>query len=328
MNRLTLVELRRLGWRRLVWAVLLMAVGVVALTLYGVNDMVRMSSAELANADRYYQEAVQDWEVNGERYHEECLQDQEREREATGDDTLDFGCDQMVAPELADFQWGPESLFVQVNELLAQLVFPMLFLVLLVGATATAAEFGARTIGTWLTFEPRRDRVFTSKVLAPGLWAVPVSVGYLVLVVAGVSAVFRLHGVDDHISNDEWADLAWVGLRSVALLALVAAAGAAVGLAVRHTAAVLGIVVGYLVTVEILLAQFFPGIARYSLSNNILAWVKGGHEWETWRCPSDGGECEAISHVVSTTQAGTLLGLVVAATLLVCWLVFRRADVN
>lgn len=328
MNRLTIVELRRLGLRRLVWMALVLAVAVIGLTLYGVNDMVRSSSADLANAEQYYQDALRDWEANGEMYLEQCLQDQEREREATGDQALDFGCEQMVAPQLSDFQWGPESLFRQLAELLSQLVFPMLFLVLLVGATATGAEFGARTMGTWLTFEPRRDRVFASKVLAPGLWALPVSAGYLALVVLGVSAIFRFHGVDDHISNAEWGDLAWMGLRSVALLAVVAVTGAAVGLAVRHTAAVLGLAAGYLVAVEMLLAQFFPGMGRYALSNNILGWVQGGHQWETWTCPPGGGECVSVLHEVSTTHAGTVLAVVVGASVLLSWLLFRRADVN
>lgn len=328
MSRLTLVELRRLGLRRLVWVALVLAVAVVGLTLYGVNDMVRQSTADLANSEQYYQEALRDWEANGEMWVEQCLQDQEREREMSGDNSLDFGCEQMAEPRLEDFQWGPQSLFEQVSELLSQLVYPMLFLVLLVGATATAAEFGARTMGTWLTFEPRRDRVFASKVLAPGLWALPVSVGYLALIVLGVSAIFRLHGVDDNISTAEWGELSRMGARSVGLLALVAATGAAVGLAVRHTAAVLGVVIGYLVAFEMILAQFFSGLARFSLSNNILGWVKGGHRWETWDCPPSGGECVTIVHEISTTHAGTVLGVVIVGSVLLSWLAFRRADVN
>lgn len=328
MNRLTVVELRRLGLRRLVWVALLLAVGVIAVTLYGVNDVVRSSHEYMANAEVYYQDALRDWEENGEQYARDCLAEQERERELSGDDTVDYGCDQMVAPSLEDFQWGPQSLFEQMAELLGQLVFPMLFIVVLVGATATAAEFASRTIGTWLTFEPRRDRVFASKVLAPGLWALPVSTGYVILVVAGVSAIFRFYGVDDHISNTEWTDLAWMGVRSVVLLALVAATGAAVGLAVRHTAAVLGIVVGYLVAVEMLIVPFFPALSRYALSSNILGWVKGGHLVDRWTCPPDGGECVNTVYEITTTHGGAVLGAVIAASVLLSWLVFRRADVN
>jgi ABC-2 type transport system permease protein len=204
----------------------------------------------------------------------------------------------------------------------------MLFLVLVIGATSTAAEFASRTMGTWLTFEPRRDRVYGSKVLAAGLGTVPVAVGYLALVVLGVSAIFRYHGIDDHISTSEWTQLGWAGVRSIALLSVVAAVGAAAGLLLRHTAAVLGAVLGYAVVLEMMLRAFRPDLEQYLLSRNVLAWVQDGHEWATWDCPPTGGECTETMHQISLAHGATVIGIVAVVVLLASFLVFRRRDVD
>ena len=41
---------------------------------------------------------------------------------------------------------------------------------LLLAGSFVSAEFSTGSIGNWLTFAPRRVRVYLSKVLAAGLW--------------------------------------------------------------------------------------------------------------------------------------------------------------
>lgn len=328
MTRLTGVELRRMASRRLVQVTMVLMLAVVALSLLGVFQATYDLAGQQAEAREWYEQAREDWELNGEQMVAECLDQEERERELSGDPALDFGCEQMTEPRLDDFMMGPQSLFRQYRDLLGFTTYPVLFLALLVGATSTAAEFTTRAIGTWLTFEPRRDRVFGSKVLAGALGVVPMAVAFVALILLGTAAVFRFNGADDSVSASEWSTLAWMGARIVLLLAVAGAIGAAAGTLLRHTAAVLGVVIGYLAVVEMVLRSMFPALVRYALSTSADAWINDGKEWTTYDCTSDGMTCQETVHTLSLTQGATFLGLVTLVIVLVSWLAFRRADID
>src|SRR5690625_6607351 len=106
--RLLRVELRRLRSRQLI---VLTAVGAVLLslaTLVGVWQMTRPpSDAELAQAERFYEEQLADWEEHGEQYVADCRAGEAEEAEATGR-AVDWGCDDME-PQLEWFKIGRAS---------------------------------------------------------------------------------------------------------------------------------------------------------------------------------------------------------------------------
>ena len=248
MTRLTRVELRRLFSRRLV--VLALLAGVVVTGFFLVTAWTAaqpMTPAEQAQAQQWYDDARADWERNGEQMVAECRQAEADER-AQGQD-VDFGCDQ-IGPQREHFFGTVQPLAESLPTTLTLHAFVLLLLAFLVGATATAAELSTGAMSSWLTFEPRRLRVYGSKVLAPGLGIAPAAVVLLLLLVGGAWLIASGADTAGSMTAAAWRSTAWTMLRILALTVLAAVAGAALGFLLRHTAAVLGVAIGYLVVVE------------------------------------------------------------------------------
>lgn len=332
MTTLTRVELRRLLARKILHVTLLAIVVTIGASLWGLSSNLRtpVQIEQQARAD--LEMALQDWEMYAQDQDsadvQQCLEDERRERNAQGDQTIDFGC-VWEEPVLEDFLEGyrPPSLADSYEQLLVGTGMLVFFAALLGGSTFTAAEHSHRTLGTWLTFEPRRDRVFGSKILAAGLAALPVAVIAGALILLGTAALYKFKGVDDAVTPSEWADLGWMGARIVLLAVVLGMVGAAAGLLLRNTGAVLGIVVGYLLVVENLVNGLVPSLSRYLISNNLLAWVNDGHTLFEWRCGPT-GECREVLTPISLEHGALVIGIVALAVILASWLVFRRRDVD
>lgn len=319
---LTRVELTRLASRRFLRLLPLLVLAVLVMTWYGVNEMARWSVSAPEDSLAAYEQAVRDWQEYGEEWTQECLDDQEREREAAGDPTLDFGCSQLE-PLREHYIYEPD-LLREHEVVLSGVGFVLLFLGLLAGATSTAAEYTHRTMGTWLTFEPRRTRVFFSKVGAAAILVLPVALISCAVLLLGISAIFRFHGVPSGLDSSDWGHLAWASLRLGLLIALVAAVGAAAGMLVRNTAGVLGGAVGYVFAVELVLMNIIERLSRFSLSRNVDAWVQDGVQWSTYQC--DEFRCTEQVIRLSMTQGAIFLLILSLAVLLISWLRFTRSD--
>lgn len=324
MTRLTMVELHRLWARKVVWVTLLAAVAIVLVTLFGVYSQARQIDEARAGANASYEQMVEE----NERAVEQCTQEEARERRRTGDPAVDFGCEQMQPPSIEDMYGQMPPLTEQYEGLLVGLVYPFAFLALAMGSTAVAAEFAHRTMGTLLTFEPRRTRVFLAKLLAPTLAAVPMTVAGLLLVLLGVPAVFRWFGIDDSMSGEDWTSLLWTAARVVVVAALAGALGAAAAFLVRHSGVVIGVLVGYLVLAEGFISGMFSGLQPYLLGRNIEAFVRDGARWEDWSTCTGFGECIPTVHTISLTHGAVELLVVVGVVALLGWARFRTADID
>lgn len=327
MTRLTRVELRRLFSRRLVILALLAGVVVTAFFLLTAWTAAQpMTPAEQAQAQQWYDDARADWERNGERVVAECRQ-AEADQRAQGQDA-DFGCDQL-APR-------PERFFATVQPLAESLpttltlhAAVLLLLAFLVGATATAAELSTGAMSSWLTFEPRRLRVYASKVLAPGLGIAPAAVVLLLVLVGGAWLIAAGADAAGSMTTAAWRSTAWTMLRILALTVLAAAAGAALGFLLRHTAAVLGVAVGYLVVVEGVVASALPRSQPWLVRPNIEGWILGGTSYSIPDCTTgpQGRMCELVQHELSLGRSTGYLLVLVATVVVLAAVVFRRRDV-
>ncbi|WP_127130522.1 ABC transporter permease subunit [Georgenia sp. SYP-B2076] len=329
MTRLTKVEVRRLFSRRLVVLAMVAGLLVSALALVGVWQQSRpMSAAEQRQAAAYYEQAVADWEENGETWFADCLDAQAAEREATGTD-VDYGC-QNAPPQEADFYRAPPPLEQTMPSLLSMHANLLIFLALLVGATATAAELSTGALGTWLTFEPRRLRVYGSKVLASGAGVLPFAVLAIVVVVVGAWAIAAAVGQAGGMTGAAWSDTRWTAGRVAAITAVSAMVGAALGILLRHTAAVLGAVVGYVVVVEGILGGLFRGTQPWLLTTNIRSWTDNGTTYPVEDCTTDGTGtmCSYVEHTLSFGHSVAYLLALAAVLIAVVALVFRRRDVS
>lgn len=323
MSRLTGVELRRLAARKIVWVTLLGALTIVVVTVFTVFMQARSIDLARAGQSEMFQQMLED----NERFQQECLQQEALERRRTGDPAVDFGCE--TAPLSVDDVFGAmPSLAEQYRFLLQGLVYPFAFLALVMGSTAVAAEFAHRTMGSWLTFVPRRTPVFVSKILAPALAAVPLTVAGVALVLVGVPAVFRWFRLDDGVTGSEWVDLGWMALRLVVVAMLAGALGAGAAFLVRHSGVVVGVVVGYLVLVEGMVGSALGGAQRYLLGRNVSAFVQDGLSWETYTNCSNFEGCEAVRHSLSLTHGAVVLGVLLGVVLVLAWARFRTADID
>ncbi len=329
--RLLRVELRRMVARRLVQVMTLLAVLIAGLALWGTSEQISNLDQTTAEAQRWYEESLGYWQQSQEpEVLERCLSDQDREREVSGDPTLDFGC-QQPEPRLEDFLVAPQTMVEVYRELFNQLALPLLFLSLVMGSTAAAAEFTHRTIGTWLTFEPRRDRVYAAKLGAGALAALPVAGLGVALLALGVAAIFRVNGIDDQLTGAHWGELTWQAARIVGLASVMGAVGVAAGMLLKHTGAVLGVSLGYAFVVEGLLGSspWGQGLRHWFLTNAIQAWVNGGYTLVDYVCTNpETGDCREVTTLISQGHGALVIGIVALGVTALSWWVFRRRDID
>ncbi|GAA4432862.1 hypothetical protein GCM10023169_39130 [Georgenia halophila] len=325
--RLLKVELRRLFSRRLVIAAMLAGLVGAGLVLFGFFQTSQpMSETEREQAEQYWQQARADWEQHGEENIAQCLEQEEAESERAGED-LDFGCDQM-APQREHFFFESPPLEETLPRLLSSSAPIYLLVGFFVGGTFTAAAASTGALGTWLTFEPRRTRVYASKVLAAGLGILPAAAVLLGVVVGGAWLIGTGFDTAGGMTAEHWESVAWTALRLLALTGVTAALGAVLGLLLRHTAAVLGAVAGWGVAVEAILGQQVDRLAPWILSTNIIGWINHGTTYDVRSCTTDaqGMMCEYEMVDLAFAHSAVYLGVVAVGLTVLGLLVFRRRD--
>ena len=330
MMRLTKVELRRLFSRRLTAFALLGALLITGLALFGAfQEAQPLSGEEQALQKAAFEQAQKDFAVNGKQMVEDCRKQQAEVQQ--NDPKADFGCNQME-PTLENMGGKPVATFkVMSRNILLGEAYLLASVCFLIGAGFVAAEFSSGSMANWLTFEPRRMRVYASKLAAAGLGLVPVTAALLSLLIAGVWLITRQLGSTAGTTAEVWGDIAEMGGRAVALAVAAAVGGAAVAVLVRHTAAVLGIAIGYLVVVELVLGQWLQGARPWLLQLNIQAWLEHDARYSIPVCATDSRgnyACEQVEKVLSFAQSSVYLGLLMVFGLALAALVFRRRDVS
>lgn len=331
MSRLLRVELDRFASRTLIR---LGVVGVLVICCLGVVNAWQSASppteAERAQAQVYYEQALEDWEADGEQWVADCKEGEAAEKEASDNpDAVDYACDSME-PKLENWLGSPPSFEVDTASLLMSMSALFVLAPLLLAGSFVSAEFSTGSIGNWLTFAPRRTRVYLSKVLAAGLATIPVAAVGVAIVLGGSWAFYRYFDTLDGGPANELSSPVHVALRIVALAPVIAVVGAALGFLVRHTAAVLGVMLGWLVLVEVILVGQVQQLQPWALITNVTAWVEGSTEYYVTQCSVDaaGQSCQSVEHVVSQTQGGIYLGVLAVVVAGIALLVFRRRDVG
>lgn len=333
MTRLVWTELRRWFSRSLLWG---LAGGTVLLMLLVPFQSWSGSRAPSQEDLRDAQLQVEQFEPMSDADIEVCRAEEAREREATGDPTVDFDCD--WRPTATDFLPWRQYFDTEAQRGVAGVSILLAVVALMAGASFVAAEFTTGAIGNWLTFAPRRGRVLTSKLVAAGLGFLPTAVVAVTTLLAGTWGAFALNDALHNPRPQEdaplWdvADAVGFGARLVAAIVLLAVAGAALGFVARHTAAVLGLVVAWAVVVEGMLGSVVPRLQGLQLHVNLEAWLQRGTEYTVEVCapnPEGGGQvCAYVPHAVSQLHGAVVLLVVVAVLVSVAALVFRRRDVG
>ncbi|AEE46835.1 hypothetical protein [Cellulomonas fimi] len=332
MRSLLRAELARAGARPFVWfvaaAVLLGVVGLVATGWWASRPP---TAAQTAAADAAFADAMRVWEADADAVLETCRQVTAQEDPALSAAEVADRCATMVPVREAFDAWRPDAAIL-VAERLPSAGVMVLLGALLLGAGLVTAEFQSGAIGTWLTFAPRRGRVFVTKGAAALAVAVPTAAVALALLVLGLVVVAAVNGVPSQVPAEHWGRVAGEGARWVVAAAGTAALGVGLGFALRHAAAVTGVAVWWVAAVESALPLVLPAVRWLPLSTNLTAWATGEATYTVPDCVPDptapaGELCRDVLHTVGAGQGALVAGLLVAGALAAGWCAFRLRDV-
>lgn len=335
---LVMVELRRVWWRRMTKVALAAVAIICGVAVFGAYQATTPET--IARQLENYNEMVRSMEqqkVDMPGIIAQCEKDQAAERTRTGDQTIDFRCQEQgqgPTPSLADFGIQNPAQDV-LTSTLSKSVTPFIgFAAIALGASLVAAEFATGAMGTWLTFSPRRLRVAAAKLIGSAAsGALLAGVGFAVIALGSwlVATINRPDGslkIPDAVA-DAGDPTGMVILRCLGVIALGALGGGALALLLRHTAAVLGAVLGGFIVSSMLLSMPFLN-QRYNHlmpETNLTAVIDRKATYYETICSPDGG-CNGIERTV-TAGAGWTYFLVIAAVALVAGVAsFRHRDVS
>ena len=329
MITLTKVELRRLFSRRLTLIALLGALVVTGLLLFQVNQLAKpLSGLQLKFQKSQFDQEHKSWEANGVQQAKECLKQQAIAKKS--DPKANFHCNEME-PKWANWGKPKVKFFDLMQSTLLIWSYLITFISFLIGAGFVAAEFSSGAMGNWLTFEPRRMRVYVSKLAAAGLGLVPATLALLGLLFAGVWLITAHYGSTAGTTAKLWHQLGLMSSRTLALAVVAAVVGAAMGTLFRHTAAVFGIAMGYLVIVEGIFSHLLQNLQPWLIRLNMTGWLQHGTKYLIQSCKTDSQgifRCDGVEKLLGFGHSWTYLGLLALLTVAISAIVFQRRDVN
>jgi ABC-2 type transport system permease protein len=218
-----------------------------------------------------------------------------------------------------------------------------LLVAVMLAATAGGADWGARTMGLLLSWEPRRTRVFSVRLVVVLGVALAVEAAMVLLAVALGSVIAGAHDLDlppgTTLANYQAVDLGEaveLALRWLPLAALGAAGSFAVAMLTRSTGWAIGALIGFVAVVESILQGLWPWGSQWLLQTNAAAWLTGGVTKLVDRAAAErsGGYAELADGlppgyiVISDTRGLTTLATMVAVACLVSWITLRQRDVE
>lgn len=330
--------LRARSRRSLRWLTLLALLGVVGIAAIMWFTSARVTSDDLAAA-------AEQFRAEQQQAYEMCLADPnipEAERpnlcwKPTEQDALDNAI--WALPRRPFDRTGLEGLVSFAGG------FGLLVTVML-AATAGGADWGARTMGLLLSWEPRRTRVFLIRLIVVLGTAVAVEAVMVLLAVALGSMIAGAHDLalpaGTTLLNYQPAalgDAAELALRWLPLAALGAAGSFAVAMLTRSTGWAIGALIGFVAVVESIIQGLWPWGSQWLLQTNAAAWLAGSLTKLVDRAAAEGSsgyveysggadQLPAGYITISDTRGlATLAGIVLVACL-ISWISLRQRDVE
>ncbi|GAA2241934.1 hypothetical protein GCM10010401_13480 [Rarobacter faecitabidus] len=325
MTSLILAELRRYSKRTLFMVGIIGIIGIQVTLLVNAYVSSRPpTAAQVAEAQPWMDEQ-QKW--NEEYYGPDgdCL----REQELNGGSNEDWGCLDVPPPVTVDTYFTRatyEDLAVGAFPAMASFFAIFSFIA---GVSFITAEFSSGSISNWLTFEPRRMRVFFSKLsallIATGvIGAINLSVSALAL--RFISAINGSLGDDpgkiDRIVLQEGGRWLLGALMAVAI-------GFAIGTLLRSASLAGGVTVLFII-IDLMATNMARDFWRITVTPRLQAWFMGDYMYinydECYTANAMGQECTPIEHHLTQAQGGWYLLACAAVIVTAALLVFRRRD--
>ena len=296
---------------RIALVIVLLAVGAFSVS---VNASLRPpTAAEQAATQAQYEEARRYWEQN-ER---DC---------AKADSPPDC---RYPEPRLADYSFRRPPAEV-IAESLEVSIYLAALAALMVAGSFIGAEYSSGSIGNWLSFLPRRGRVFVSKLVTVVAFSALASAAATGLALLVALVLARRYGLSVPLG----AELGMLGRGVLAAVAL-GVLGFCLGTLGRHTAAAIGALLGYLFVWFVrnaILSEsaWAQRLTPWTPEGNLAAVVRGRHQYfvPTRTVGPEGISVDYLARTVSLTHGllywAVLLTVVVVGTAVI----FRRRDVT
>lgn len=320
--RLFGVELTRFRSRRAI-ALTLLATFLLTAFIAGstIWETRPVSAAEMARAEALAQQEAQQPYVQREL--RRCERHPER---YTPDASMD--CADVVLPRPEWFLFRSElSLAEERRDSGLAVVFFVCAAMIIVGTTFAGGDWSSGSMSNQLLFEPRRAKVWSAKALVVFAGALAFSLVLMALFWLALYLVAESRGIPTGATVQE--QIRWMVARGVLLAAAGGLGGYALTMLFRHTVGTLAVMFAYAVGGEALTAALpVEGAGRWSLANNVFAWLRDGHRYfdESVVCPPGPGRCDMTVRMTladGATYLGVLLGIVVVLSVLL----FRRRDI-
>ena len=298
---------RRILPMMLVGGVLLI---VVAMVIAGANSQ-KPTAAEIAAAQAF-----------SRKQFNQCMRGQYGGQLPPGYDTLQELCADETAPHTdTGLQFGDAALLLEHTS-----TFVVLLGVAL-AASLGGADWSAGTMTTLLTWEPRRVRVLLVRALVVALSVAFVTLLLQAILFGSFSLAVALRGTSLGAPSGLLGTAALTGLRvsTVAVgFGLVALAIATIG---RSTVAALGVLFGYLVLVEGVIAGLRPSIQDRLLVRAGGVIVSQQPIFDQ-NAPVTVSLGRSLPVLLGITEAWVVAAVYVVVLMVLALLVFRARDVN
>ena len=200
----------------------------------------------------------------------------------------------------------------------------------MIAASFIGAEYTSGSIVNWLTFIPRRGRVFWSKLLSLVGFSVLLGAFGAALVLAGALTLARLHA--SH--TESLRQLAEMGARSSLAVMGLAVLGFCFAVITRHTAGALGVLLGYAIVWFLRMSvlaerQWVQRSIPWTPEANLAAIVEHGYTYSVpiQKVTGDGANIEFVERTLSFTHGAVYWSALLALVILSSLLIFRRRDV-
>jgi len=217
-----------------------------------------------------------------------------------------------------------------IPEILQGIATFVILLGALLGASLGGADWTSNTMSTLLTWEPRRIRVLLVRALVVAIVVLAITLLLQVVFVAVFWLAAQSRGTTAFAPSSLWSDIGQTALRVSGVATAFGLIALSVAMIGRSTVSSLGVLVGYLILFEGVIAGFRPSIQGWLLmraggvvisQSPILEYGSGGYS-------SSGPNYADPVVLMSVVRAGAVLGVYLVALLVLGLVVFRRRDVS
>lgn len=314
MIRLVLVELSRYRSRRAIALLVLLAVALSAAVAFKTAyDSRPMSAQEVATAKAQADIEAKRTDINADLRN--CIANPVRYLGPGADAGT---CRDALTPAARSYlPRKPLDLAGTLQGNGIGLALLVICLLVIAASTYSGGDWATRSMTNQVLFEPRRLRLWTAKAIAVGL-----ACGLVALVTLGgfwLAAYLVASSRDLTPTDTVLTDVGLHVLRAVVLATAAGIGAYALAMLFRHTVGTLALLFAYSVGGELLVALFVGGAARWSLGNNVFAWLSDDSDY----FDPAAGVLKSLSHL----DAGLYLAALLLIACLASVLSFTRRDV-